>query len=1112
MARFDIVVGVTTMLKKAAGEVSAFAGKASQDIAKIGKSMSSAAGTAALASFAGLSLALAGSAVAAVRFENEFANVKKTMSDVQDPVVFKSIQDDLVKLSTQIPIFAGELAQIATVGGQLGIGADDITQFTEVVAKLGGATNMSSEQAATGMARFLNVTNEQMDTIGKYASVLVELGNNTAATEGEILLLAQNFGATGEITGLATEEILAFSAAMRETGQQSQAGATALGKLFLNLSDAAKIGGKEMAVFAQVAGQDVHQFRRLIETDIGSAAQIFLGGLNRMTADGRSTTATLEELGLGTIRVQRALLSLANNEEGLAEARQRANKEAITQNALNEEAAQKFDTVAMQMQQFKSTMGAAAITLGQTLMPLLHALVKILVVVADVLFGLAQFFEDFPIVLYATMAALGILSTVHLRNVAKETSMLLKLGGKLKNLFLGIASIGGIVTVAVGAMALAYKKYRDDVKHANEVTAEAGNIMSELKVNLEKGFQAEPITENQWESFLMNLPDATRKALLKGVEEGLMGRETFDAITKAAPMMSEQFSKEFENLLDIDEGFFTGERSAVGKRIQIDNIIKEIEGAGLGGDNELGPLVDTLTQYRSVVGAVVGEQKELKEELEEILRVQFGIFQSVEAEYTLRDKDISKALNEHFEGVAKIDRRSASLMRTEAGRLKLARELASGPNGIQKFKDILGDVVDDAEDLGEEFEAVETNLDSLLRIVNDFRTQIDNLFAPTEAQFKAGMNERELMKAHKEHADLHKEQSDLTQEELDLAQEKIDLANKELATAEEKLEIQELENEALEIEKKIREGNAISADDFLKKEKLKKELARVNAAIAQGSLEFPEKERQYIQDQIDAIDEKALTQKDADDKRKKAQEIIATVEERRQERLAAIDTRRLEIQERLAEIPDEIYAKHYDIHKLQRDGVNAQLDMIQAQADFNTLKETELRMTAELLGLNMAQIDGMMTLMNHARVESGPMGQSYLSKLLQNLPILQMLLGYTQTNSATGPQMEELYDAFKSSGSSFGNMKPVYRHMGGNFKPGQNYVVGEYGPEMMKAFPGGGGMITPMGNRGGGDTINHVTLNVTGLPSDPIAARRTAQLIQKELNKLKSDGRSGIVR
>ena len=64
---------------------------------------------------------------------------------------------------------------------------------------------------------------------------------------------------------------------------------------------------------------------------------------------------------------------------------------------------------------------------------------------------------------------------------------------------------------------------------------------------------------------------------------------------------------------------------------------------------------------------------------------------------------------------------------------------------------------------------------------------------------------------------------------------------------------------------------------------------------------------------------------------------------------------------------------------------------------------------------------------------------------------------------------------------------------------------------MMKAFPGGGGQITPMGDSRG-DTTNYVTLNVTGLPSDPIAARRTAQTIQKELNKLKSDGRSGVVR
>ena len=59
--------------------------------------------------------------------------------------------------------------------------------------------------------------------------------------------------------------------------------------------------------------------------------------------------------------------------------------------------------------------------------------------------------------------------------------------------------------------------------------------------------------------------------------------------------------------------------------------------------------------------------------------------------------------------------------------------------------------------------------------------------------------------------------------------------------------------------------------------------------------------------------------------------------------------------------------------------------MLEAQAEYNTLKEDELRMTAELLGMNMAQIDGLMTLMNHARVESGYIGQSVVDTVPEQL-------------------------------------------------------------------------------------------------------------------------------
>lgn len=1105
-ADFNILLGVKTSLQQAMSEMSAVAGKGQQMFAKLGQGMSNAITSGVVGTFAGLALAIAGSGAAAVKFQNDFANVKKTMSDVDDPQVFAKIQEDLVKLSTQIPIFASELAGIASVGGQLGIGADDISKFTEVVAKLGGATNMTSEQAATGMARFLNVTNQTTDAIGMNAAVLVELGNNTAATESEILLLAQNFGAAGNIAGLSADEILAFSAAMRETGQQSQAGATALGKLFMGLSDAAKVGGKEMSTFAEVAGMDINAFRRSVEMDIGGAAQQFLTGLNQMIASGSSTTSVLEDLGLGTIRVQRAILSLANNQEGLTEAMALANAQTITQNALNDEAEEKFSTVAMQTQQLKSTMGAAAITMGQAVLPIMEILVKVANALAQSLLGLAEFFKDFPSVLFGVTGVLGVLSALLLKNAAnvKGLGVVVKaLGG----IFSKTAGMVGLVITALALIGKAYMKFKADMQNVEEISNAVDTAFESLRINITEGFEAEPIKQETWEAFLTNLPEATREAVLSGVEQGFMGKETFDAITEFAPQVSDQFKQDFKGLLDIDEGFFTGDSGAVSKRGQVDRMLGEIDASGQ--TKALSGTVALLKEYRDLQGKIGKDHKTRRKEIEQILTVQYEMFDSVQNEYRVRDIMIKDALEKHFEFSTNLNGETRKLLRTEEGRLTLARRLVPFNKDI---RDILGDTVKEAEDLNEEIEETESNLDILLRIVNDFNNSIDNLFAPTAAQFEAQRNERDLNDAHKEHADLHVEQKELTQEELNLAQEKLDLANADLRTAEEKLEMQELENEALEIEKQIREGMALSANDQLRKEKLKKDLAKVNAAAAQGSLEFADLEKKAIEEQIAEIDGKALTQADADEKRAKAAEISQTAEERRLDRLTEIDNRRLEIQERLAEIPGEILEAHYNIHNLQVQSVKSQLAMLEAQVKYNSVKEHELKMTAELLGLDMKRIDGLMTLMNHARVESGPLGKSMMDFALTNIPAIMGLQGMTSTNSTSYAMGQGVYDEFVSKGSSFANMKPTFKHIGGAFKGGRNYVVGEYGPEMLKAFPGGGGMITPMGKGSGGDTTNYVTLNVTGLPSDPISARRTAQLIQKELNKLKSDGRSGVVR
>ena len=84
------------------------------------------------------------------------------------------------------------------------------------------------------------------------------------------------------------------------------------------------------------------------------------------------------------------------------------------------------------------------------------------------------------------------------------------------------------------------------------------------------------------------------------------------------------------------------------------------------------------------------------------------------------------------------------------------------------------------------------------------------------------------------------------------------------------------------------------------------------------------------------------------------------------------------------------------------------------------------------------------------------------------------------------------------------------RKYGGGMKPFQRALVGEYGPEMVTALPQGGLRVTPQGSeRGGSISINSLNVNVTGVPTDPVQARKAAVQIQKALVKLDKEGVSG---
>ena len=146
--------------------------------------------------------------------------------------------------------------------------AQPLVAFTNTIQKVTVATNLSAENAALGMSRLQEITGSTVDELDNLGAVLVDLGNNFAATESEIMTAALQIStSTAQIQGEmnnAAVDALAFSTALKAIGQPSQAGATAIVRLMSELSEAIAQGGDSLDLFAKVARMSTPAFEELV--------------------------------------------------------------------------------------------------------------------------------------------------------------------------------------------------------------------------------------------------------------------------------------------------------------------------------------------------------------------------------------------------------------------------------------------------------------------------------------------------------------------------------------------------------------------------------------------------------------------------------------------------------------------------------------------------------------------------------------------------------------------------------------------------------------------------------------------------------------------------------
>jgi len=378
----------------------------------------------------------AGAIKPAIEFQSAFAGVKKTVDAT--PEEFAKLEAGIRDLAKALPVAAPEIAAVSEAAGQLGIQTPNILSFTRTMIDLGESTNLSATEAADSLSRFANITGMSQADFNKLGSVIVQLGNNFATTEAEIVDMAMRLAGAGAQVGLNESQIMGLSAALSSVGIESEMGGSAISKTLSSMSVAASTASKLNAIlddtgmslrdlqmmashegkafgglaesfgmtktelnallkngvnldnFAKIAGVTGDEFKTAFEKDAVKALQSFIGGLAGAEEQGESAIEMLQEMGLTEVRLRDTLLRAANASDLFNDSQAMAVLAWEENNALAKEAAQRYETVESLIAIMKNNFSDIALSLGNVFLPHLAEATKYIAELAGKISAFAQ--------------------------------------------------------------------------------------------------------------------------------------------------------------------------------------------------------------------------------------------------------------------------------------------------------------------------------------------------------------------------------------------------------------------------------------------------------------------------------------------------------------------------------------------------------------------------------------------------------------------------------------------------------------------------------------------------------------------------------------------------
>jgi TP901 family phage tail tape measure protein len=323
---------------------------------------------------------------AAAEWESSMVDVQRTTTGftAAGTEAFKTIEAGLKDLASSTPIPIKDLAQIASAAGALGVRSEDVLKFTKTVVNLSQTTDLSAQQASVALARIAALTGLTADQYDNLASSILKTGQETAATEQEIVAIATRLAGAAGVIGLTSDEVIGISAALASAGVKSEAAGTAMIQTFLRMQQAVLDNGAALDKWAAIAGQSAGDFATAFQNDPGQAIAMVVKGLGTLNGGMATAAIRLNDVGITGRREKQALLGLAvaesqtgNESLKLSNILVKSREGMLDSELAADLAARKFHTFSGQVATLHNQIQILSIGFGKHVLPVLEPMVSL---------------------------------------------------------------------------------------------------------------------------------------------------------------------------------------------------------------------------------------------------------------------------------------------------------------------------------------------------------------------------------------------------------------------------------------------------------------------------------------------------------------------------------------------------------------------------------------------------------------------------------------------------------------------------------------------------------------------------------------------------------------